>query len=521
MASRVPLDLRDLAIGEYRELVMRRHGITPFVHQREWMEASRGRVLIHGHVVSPDDPSGVQVRVGDEIVTWGTMPRPGGNARFLADLGSYKIGKSFGAALWATGFAAIQDARVSLVGLEYDICEPEFSYICDFLLSENGMNLQYDSYQNRPRDGKMWVDLKNGMRYEAKSWERKDTLKGKEIDAYIFCEAYMLPGMECFTTNSQNLRARRGFALFPTTPDRPWLEILHRLGHPESIEADSEWHCTCGVAADVNPFTFDPAAKTRDAKLMTKEKFAIHYLGALGDYVGRVFNFSSADRSRRFTVESHPYLFRPGAPPNPTRADLALPKDFSILGGADTGTFYTGLGVAFSPDGDAFVFDEFPNYDYTQAGEAERNEGVTIPEWARKLTASSGISSFWADANSQFKQELSQYGVHLIKSTRPLEARTEITREYFEHRKIYLAPWLRILPFEIENAQWPKESTAGGKFSRMKDRDHTLDCLEHVLSRRPRGKVHVETPKFSSAIETILGRPKRKLHGGNVHLGKQ
>jgi hypothetical protein len=105
----------------------------------------------------------------------------------------------------------------------------------------------------------MFLELQNGSRFEAKSWERKDSLKGKEIDAYLYCEAYQLPGIECFTSFSQNLRARRGYAYFATTPDRPWIKQLHELGHGN----DPEWHCTCSVGAEVNPYTFDQKAKER------------------------------------------------------------------------------------------------------------------------------------------------------------------------------------------------------------------------------------------------------------------
>ncbi len=73
------------------------------------------------------------------------------------------------------------------MGLEYDICAPEFEYLCEFLLSDRGMGIKPDSLQNRPRDGRMWLDLPNGARFEAKSWDRKDTLKGKEIDCYLYC----------------------------------------------------------------------------------------------------------------------------------------------------------------------------------------------------------------------------------------------------------------------------------------------------------------------------------------------
>lgn len=510
MASPVDNDTRDMLMTEFREHLCRKMDIAPFLHQREVWAASDGFVLT-GH----EDPEGLSVRLIDNTTTHvGFAARPGGRARFLSDLGAFKIGKSFGAAVWAAGLAAVPGARVALVGIEYDLCEPEFSYLCEFLLSERGMNIKATSLQNRPRDGRMYMDLPNGARYEAKSWERKDTLKGKEIDAYIYCEAYQLPGLECFTNFSQNLRVRRGYAYFATTPDRPWVLELHKLGHG----ADPEWHCTCSVPADVNPVSFDAHAKARDQKLMTKEKFAIHYEGRLGDFVGRVFNYAIGEH--QFNDRTHPHLFAPEEyEGQPLRERLSVPGNFTIVGSADTGTNYTALLVAFSPDGDAFVLEEFPNYRYI-AGQLERDEEVTIPQWAgvvkERSWALGARTSYWADNNSQFKGELRSHGIILLPATVPVETRTEITREYFQHHHIFLAPWLGVLPFELENAQWPEEASLSGKFARLKTRDHTLDCLEHICARRPRGEAVEVAQKGGRWADQF----KSKLSAGNVHVGR-
>jgi len=516
MAAKVPNYIRDALVMKFRERLMEKMSIVPFPHQRSWFCASEGSVLL----TDIEDPSGASVRLPDGTATrWMTAPREGGPARTIADLGAYKVGKSYGAALWATGFAAVPDAKVSLVGLEYDICVPEFDYLCEFLLSERGMNLPYATWVNRPRDGKMWLDLPNGARYDARSWERKDSLKGKEIDAYVFCEAYMLPGIECYTSNSQNLRARAGFAIFPTTPDRPWVEELHRNSHSGDPEF-ADWHCTCGVDASVNPHTYNAAQRERDKKLMTREKYAIHYEGKLGDYVGRVYNFQRGQEL--FSIGTMPQLFKKDS--EGKQEDVVIPAGWELVGSVDTGTYYTGVLVVFSPDGDAYVLAEFPNYNYI-AGSPQRDEGVTIPRWSLELCKEThrlgGRANYWADKNSQFKRELISYGVNLLPSKLPLEARTEITREYLQHGKLHLAPWLEILPFEIENAQWPPEHTSAGKFARMKDRDHTLDCLEHILSQRPRGKVIGRVNESKTWIENYLGRaPRKKRHYPDPHLGR-
>jgi hypothetical protein len=510
MAAVIPNDQRDIIVGEFRESVCQKMGVAPFLHQREVWCASDGLELTG--IEDPENGLSVRLDTGD-IVRAGYRPRDSGRARFVADLGAFKIGKSFGAALWASGFAAVPGARINLVGLEYDICEPEFSYLCEFLLSERGMGLKYDTMANNSRNGKMYLDFPNGASFVCRSWERKDTLKGKEIDAYIYCEAYQLPGIECFTSFSQNLRARRGYAYFATTPDRPWIKQLHEMGHG----FDPEWHCTCSIGAEVNPYTFDQTAKTRDAHLMTREKFEIHYNGRMGNFVGRVFSFTRGERT--IDASSHPDLFPEGVT---SREAITVPRGWEIVGGADTGTYYSSLLVAFNPSGDAFVIDEFPNYRYV-AGSPERDESVTIPEWSRgvshRFTQLGSRANLWADPNSQFKTELRNYGITLLPAKIPVETRTEVTREYFQHGRIYLAPWVTTLAFEIENAAWPEEATSSGKFARVKDRDHTLDCLEHILARRPLGKIVVDDlPKGSFAAAQGW---KSLRNAGNIHLGKQ
>lgn len=502
-------DTRNFLISTFREKVCERMEIVPFMHQRAVWLATDGLQLT-GH----EDPEGVRVQLEDKsIITAGIELRPAGRARFVADLGAFKIGKSFGAALWASGFAAVPGAKVSLVGLEYNICEPEFSYLADFLLSSRGMGLKAKNFSNNPRNGDMYLKLQNDAVFECKSWERKDALKGKENDAYVYCEAYQLPGMECFTDFSQNLRARQGFAYFATTPDRPWIKLLHEMGHGH----DSEWHCTCSVGSEANPFTFDARAKARDVNLMTREKFEIHYNGQMGNFVGRVFNFTVGQS--QFNTSTHPDLWKDpskGAIPD----NLKLPMNWEIVGGADTGTFYSALLIAFSPDGDAFVIAEFPNYRYL-AGEAERDESLSIPQWSRvvvdRTLSLGGKPNFWADTNSQFKGELRNYGVHLLPAKVPVEARTEIAREYFEHKRIFIAPWVTVLPFELENAAWPEEASLSGKFSRIKDRDHTLDPLEHILARRPYGRNLPRKQGLTWAASQGL-KPK-STSTGNIHTG--
>ena len=184
-SQRLTPDLRDAVASQFRERICEKMEITPFWHQRAWWAATDAMILL-----DVPDPSGVDVKLFDGSITrYMIAPRPEGRARFVSDLGAFKVGKSFGSALWASGFGCMPGRKITLIGAEYSICEPEFNYIIEFLLSEAGMGMKKESLTNNPRNGDMYLKLTNGTVYEAKSWERKDALKGKEIDAHVYCEA--------------------------------------------------------------------------------------------------------------------------------------------------------------------------------------------------------------------------------------------------------------------------------------------------------------------------------------------
>lgn len=306
---------RNLAIAHFRREVLARYSITLLQHQAEWQLASEGWTVLAKEpspgdyyttvLLSdpdyPDDPDKA-TRVRRTII-----PRPHGAAHVLADLAAFKVGKSFGAAGWLAGFGVVPKSLIQLVGLEYATCEPEFNYLADFLLSERGMNMKPEVFHNDKRAGRMRIKLRNGTTFEVKSWERKEGLKGKKVLAYCFCEAYQLPDLDCYNSVRQNLRELKGWACFPTTPDRPWVGIFHERGHGES----PDWHCTCGIEDISNPFTFDRKARDEadpeKGGIMTRERFAIAHRGLLGSFVGRVYDYVRGQQ--QFNPIDHPQLW--------------------------------------------------------------------------------------------------------------------------------------------------------------------------------------------------------------------
>jgi len=170
--------------------------------------------------------------------------------------------------------------------------------------------------------------------------------------------------------------------------------------------------------------------------------------------------------------------------------DLVIPDSWDIVAGADTGTYMSGLIGAIPPEDEPplYILEEFPNYHYV-SGTIELL-GLTVREWIADFSArlrhyhGEGPVCAWVDRNTTFTSEIGD-GLAFERNSIHLELRTEITREYFQHNRIWLAPWLRVLPYELEHASWPDSPTRAGRYTRKKEKDHTLDCLEHICSRRP------------------------------------
>lgn len=211
-----------------------------------------------------------------------------------------------------------------------------------------------------------------------------------------------------------------------------------------------------------------------------------------------------------------------------TFSDLKpLPDEWDLIIGADTGTYMSMVFGAVCPDpASVLLLWEGPNYRYV-SNEIELL-GWSVPEWAkicyaafRHLCPRKQQLKAWADPNTQFRAELAHYNIHLLPNTRGPELRTEIAREYMRRPDtLYLAPWLQILPYEIEHAKWPPEVTGAGKFIRLKGNDHTLDPMEHLLSRRPRRQMRESTETRSFLQQQLDQHRRPTVQAGDVHMGR-
>lgn len=529
----------------FRRQCWDRTQFVPFPHQAAGILAIEGWTLTDEIVDSSYGGQSELVRLPHEDGVMNhyrderrmVVPRKGGAARVAADLGAYKAGKSMGVAALAVGYACLSKGRVCFVGLEYKNSEHEFDYLLDWLCSRDGMGLAHRKRYNDPRGGRMYLELRNGFTVECMSWNQKENLKGDEVDLYCWNETYMFPGLEIHNTTAQNLRKRKGAAYFSSTPDRAWVQVFHDKGHGTY----PEWHCTCSVSAEANPFTFDRQERDRadpdQGGHMTRERFAISWGGKLGDFAGRVYQYARGERPA--TRRTAPFIFRQrhameelgealdaiatGHPAQPQLKDIRLPTQARVMAGADTGTFMSGAIVAILDDL-AIVLEEFPNYRYI--GTEIELLDVQISEWTKafvsRITSYTGRerATAWVDTNSQFKKECGRHKLTLLGNPIKLESRTEVTRNYFQADRILFCPWLEVLPYELEWAAWPDGTSGSGKYERVKEKDHTLDCVEHVLSRRPRSG-----RKAAKRAETFLERYMREhnlrmpIRVADPHLG--
>jgi hypothetical protein len=188
------------------------------------------------------------------------------------------------------------------------------------------------------------------------------------------------------------------------------------------------------------------------------------------------------------------------------------------------GRFSSAVILALIPDYPVFVVEEIPNYHYVGDGEIELS-GLTTVEWGelvvrtwRSYAGKDARCTALVDPDTQFSKEMARCKLRLRKNVNHgPELRCEVTREYFHDNKIFLMPWLTVLPGEISSAQWPPEASSAYKV-RATGRDYTLLALEQVICRRPVAKA-VEKPRTPHWIEQKIKDAGGSGRKTDRHLG--
>ena len=207
-----------------------------------------------------------------------------------------------------------------------------------------------------------------------------------------------------------------------------------------------------------------------------------------------------------------------------TREHLRLPSNTQFQIGASVGRFSSAVIIALIHGYPIFVVDEIPNYHYVGDGEIEL-AGLTTVEWGEAVVrtwrsfAGNVACSAWVDPDTEFTKEMRRCKLRLARNYHHgPELRVEITREYFHDNKIFLAPWLSILPNEISRARWPPEESSAYKV-RATGQDYTLSALEQVISRRPEAKAALKRPA-THWIQQRIEQNQGQMDKTDVHLGK-
>lgn len=434
---------------------------------------------------------------------------------------AYKAGKSDVEGKAAAAFGAVGGARVDIIATEYSVGEPEFDYLTDLLLSEDGWGLKTEGkLVRRPKDGRMYFTLAElGSHFECRSWDRVDALKGKERDLYVWGEFYQfIEGLEAVRSLAQNLSARKGKNLIATTPDRPTVDDLIRAGQRDDGPFQ-RWRVIADIHRKQNPYTFDFDEFLTDLRTRTKEKFTISWEGASGQWVGSCFDFRAG--TRQFDTETHPELWRD--PDGEVSMDnLRVPEHYKRICGVDTGTRRGSCSMVVSPEGEIFVVSEACNYRYA-GGQIEQLPEITIPVFCDRITRVhrhlGGSWTYLCDPNSQFRRDFEDW-FWMEKGTRDPELRTDKLREFFQHDKIFFAPWLNIIPYECEVAHFPSSESSTGKYRRVKINDHCLDGLEHGAARAAHDvPSHPAEQPPQSFIDSLRREVPDELHPYDPVLG--
>lgn len=208
------------------------------------------------------------------------------------------------------------------------------------------------------------------------------------------------------------------------------------------------------------------------------------------------------------------------------REDLKFPFGTYFMMGAKLGRFSSACISALVPGReDVLVVAEVPNYHYVGDGEIELL-GLSPTQWAEKVVeewkffepARRAVAIIGED--DAFDKALKRTKLSFAKNMRRKpEVRTEVTREFFEMKRVYLTPWLTVLPYELYKAKWPPEASGRGN-ERVEGQDYTLTGLEHVLSRRPRPK-KVREAKRTTFVQQIIDQQVKLPRRLDSHMGSQ
>lgn len=463
--------------------------------------------------------------------------------------GAFKCGKSEVGGVVPGSFAICPGLKWDFWGMEYEICAPEFEYLLDALLSERGLNLPYvpdftgdellgyTRWKCEPKLGRMHLTLSNGTQFICRSLKqametKSDPLKGKEMDGFSICEVYQIPSIQSVLGYRQNLAARRGYYVMPSTPDRPVMDEINDRADPGNEEYEA-WIGVKEVPRRENPFAFVLSDYIEDLQTFSQEEITVYWDGKSGKWIGAVY-----PPAQYFDTVTHPQFWvgwdgkrrewANGEPPAPTLENFRAPTWMKRLSGADTATLYSVVDAICNEEGDIFFLNAECNYRYVSGHMIEQRKEVTVESLSSEVR---GMRSYfggkwpaaWVDHNCQWVDEFRRHGCPIRKSPRrDMEQRCEVTRGMAQNGFLWFAPWLKgsELVWEFEIAKYPPKEKVTGKRRRLDQNDHNLDSAEHLCAMHPRATQPADFD-LADPVRALLSAKKRPLNlfGGDPQVG--
>lgn len=451
--------------------------------------------------------------------------------------GAFKCGKSEMGGIIPASFAITPDLLWDFWGYEYDLAEPEFEYLREALLSERGLNLpKHDADTGDeligwrrtkcdPKLGRMYLDLSNGARFTCRSLKQTiesqgDPMKGKERDGFSCCEAYQYPSLQLILGYRQNLAARNGYYIIPSTPDRPIMDEINARADPLNLDS-ANWIGIREIPRRENPYAFKLDDYIEDLHTFTEQEITVYWEGKTGKWIGAVY-----PPARFFDTETHPEMWR-DPEGDAVFENFDPPGWLKRVGGGDTATYYS-LTSALSDDGgNIFFIHSACNYRYV-SGQLEKLPEVMIENVCQETRAlrkhvGGKWPGTWVDHNSQWLDEFRRNGILLTRSPkRDPEQRTEALRGLAQNGFVWFAPWLKesVLVYEYEAAKYPPKDKVAGPKRRIDANDHSLDGAEHIAAMHPKA-ARPRPQRPEDPVRALLTQRRRmpNIYAGDPQVG--
>jgi hypothetical protein len=265
-----------------------------------------------------------------------------------------------------------------------------------------------------------------------------------------------------------------------------------------------------------NPHAFDIHDFIEDCRTKTDEYLMVYWEGKTGRWINAVY-----PPVRYFNTVTHPELWKD--PEGDAVIENFLPPAWmDRRAGVDTGTNWGCVSALRDDAGNVFFIGQHSNYDYRD-GSLNCDIDESIADHCEQVRtyhrALGGRWRYYADWNSQWKDEYRRHGLVLRKGTKNPERRCVVTAGLAQNGFVWFAPWLKgstlVTEWEAAKRQ-PKGSQKGG---RVDGDDHLLDCAEHVASVHDSATQKPPSEDVDPYSALIGSRSRKDNNTGDPMLG--